>query len=115
MAFGECVLLVHKIDSRFAVHFDDNVIADGGDLLGEPLIGFDEHITDRDKVVKTAGPDRVRMSAVNLGFVTFGEAGSVLSAEILAAVAVVVDLSFDSVNEVLIVAALAKQVPRFAG
>src|SRR5262245_60284719 len=110
MAFGVSVLFVHKVDGGFPVHLDDDVVADGSDFLSEPLIGFNQHLLYRDKVVKTAGLDRVAMSAVDLGFIALGKAGSELSAEILAAVAVIVDLGLDPVDEVFIIAALAEKM-----
>src|SRR5262249_19981987 len=96
---------------RFAVHLDGDVIADGGHFLGEPFIGFDEHVLHGDKVVQTAGLYRVPMSAIDLGLVAAGKTGTELGAEILAAVAVIIDLRFHAIDEILIIAAFAEEVP----
>src|SRR5438552_18566907 len=50
------------------------------------------------------------MGAVDLCLVAFGETGTYMGAEILSAIAVIVDLCFHAVAEILIVAALAKEM-----
>src|SRR5262249_38053628 len=60
--------------------------------------------------IQTAGLDLVAVRGVDLRLVAFGEAGSVLGAEILPAVAFVVDLGLNAIAEVLVIAALAEQM-----
>src|SRR5262249_34064868 len=61
-----------------------------------------------------AGANRVDARAVDLRLVTVGEARSVLGAEILPAIALVVDAGLDAENEVLVIAALAEEMPEVA-
>src|SRR5581483_2076349 len=60
--------------------------------------------------VEAAAADAVRVGRVDLGLVAFGEPWAKLGAEVLTAVALVVDHRLDAVNEVLVVAALGEQM-----
>src|SRR5260370_675412 len=122
VALGVAILLIDEVDGRLTVQLDDDVVAFGDDFLREPLIGLDELIVDEHLLflrgavavaaigVKAAGADLVAVGRVDLSLVARGEGLGELGAEILAAVALVVDLGLDAEAEVLIVAALAEEV-----
>src|SRR5579871_5440458 len=126
MPFGEGVIRVEEIDRRLAIHLDDDVILRRGHLLGEPLIRLmRRRIHDANFVlvflqfgapirIKAASSDWIGVSCVDLGFVAGRETRLELGAEILTAVAAVVDFGFDAENEIDVVTALAEQVRRGA-
>ena len=103
-ALGVGVLRVLEVDDLLAVDPDDDVVAHGLDLLGEPGVGRDEHLLHGDEVVERAGPLGVAVGAVDLGLVALGEAGALGGAEVHARVGLVGDLDLGAVLEVLVVA-----------
>jgi hypothetical protein len=74
VAIGECVLFIDKVDHLLAIHFDDDVIALRDNVLIKPGVWWDEFLVDLDKVVKTAGPHRIFVGAIDLCFIALGAA-----------------------------------------
>src|SRR5262245_24837012 len=126
MALLVGILRVYEIDGLLAVDFDDDVIADGGHLLREPVVRLVQLLEHQDFVlfflrkiwvergVQAAGLDGITVSGIYLGLVALRERRTVDGAKILAAVALVVDLCLDTITEVRVVAALAEQVAGLA-
>src|SRR5262249_50004255 len=124
VALGEVVVWVSPVNGDLPVDLDGDVAPLHGHFLREPLIrpvwGL-VHYRDFVLVilqlraavrVETSGADRVAMRGVDLRLVAGREAAFEPRAEVLPAVAMVVDLGLDAVFEVHVIVALTEQVAR---
>src|SRR5215207_4176821 len=110
VALREGVLLVDEVDSDLAVHLDDDVVAVGDDFLGEPGVRWHELLHHVLEVVQASGALRIGVAAVHLRLVAIRKAVAECRAEVLAAVAFVLDLDVGAIGEVLVVAARTEDV-----
>src|SRR5262249_21641757 len=118
------VLWIVPIERRFAVDFDDNVVALGDHFLRKPFVRLVRGLVhDRNLIlilaqaarrVEASGPDRIGVRGVNLRLVALREVRPEGGTEVLAAVAFVVDHRLDTVAEVLVIAALAEEMAVWA-
>src|SRR5579883_3232402 len=79
MSGGEGMVRVDEINRGLAIHFDDDVIADGRYILREPFAGLVELlaiddlgavlIANPEGGIEAAGADRIPRRAVDLGLV----------------------------------------------
>jgi hypothetical protein len=79
-------------------------------VLGEPGVGGDEAFGDLREAVQAPGAHRIGVGAVHLRLVAVREAVAERGAEVLPAVAPVLDPDLGAVDEVLVVAARAEDV-----
>src|SRR5262249_34897624 len=84
----------------------------------EPFVGLVRRLVENVTVFETieaTGLDSVLVRGVDLGLVPPRERRPELSAEVLSAIAVVIDHGLNAVTEVVVIAALAEEVSRGAG